>query len=38
MSHLEISFRALKVLETSRKLFNAHGFHGVGVDLIIESS
>ncbi|MBJ9957579.1 TetR/AcrR family transcriptional regulator [Acinetobacter courvalinii] len=38
MSHIEISFRALKVLETSRRLFNTHGFHSVGVDLIIESS
>lgn len=38
MSHLEISFRALRVLDTSRGLFNAHGFHSVGVDLIIETS
>ncbi|MCH7315271.1 TetR/AcrR family transcriptional regulator [Acinetobacter sp. ANC 3882] len=38
MSNLEVSFRALRVLDTARSLFNSHGFHSVGVDRIIESS
>lgn len=38
MSYLDRSFRALRVLDTACKLFNAHGFHHVGVDQIIESS
>ncbi|CAM4302272.1 hypothetical protein F901_01796 [Acinetobacter dispersus] len=38
MSDLEVSFRALRVLDTARSLFNTYGFHSVGVDRIIESS
>jgi AcrR family transcriptional regulator len=38
MPHLHLSSRALKVLDTSRQLFNQDGFHNVGVDRIIESS
>ncbi|MCU7698157.1 TetR/AcrR family transcriptional regulator [Acinetobacter sp. AYS6] len=38
MPHLNLSFRALSVLHTSRYLFNSHGFHNVGVDRIIELS
>jgi len=38
MSNLDISFRALRVLDTSRRLFNLYGFHHVGVNRIIESA
>lgn len=38
MPNLEVSFRALRVLDTARSLFNTYGFHSVGVDRIIESS
>lgn len=38
MSDLEISFRALKVLDSARYLFNRYGFHNVGVDRIIETA
>ncbi|MCU4423349.1 TetR/AcrR family transcriptional regulator [Acinetobacter sp. WU_MDCI_Abxb74] len=38
MPHLDLPFRALSVLHTSRYLFNKHGFHNVGVDRIIESA
>lgn len=38
MSDLEISFRALKVLDSARYLFNRYGFHNVGVDRIIENA
>jgi AcrR family transcriptional regulator len=38
MPHVELPFRALSVLHTSRYLFNKYGFHKVGVDRIIESA
>ncbi|MFH3667550.1 TetR/AcrR family transcriptional regulator [Acinetobacter baumannii] len=38
MSDLDLSFRALSVLHTSRFLFNKYGFHNVGVDRIIASA
>lgn len=38
MSNLYISFRALRVLDTSRNLFNTYGFHHVGVNRISESA
>ncbi|EXB25817.1 TetR/AcrR family transcriptional regulator [Acinetobacter baumannii] len=38
MSDLDLSFRALSVLHTSRYLFNKYGFHNVGVDRIIASA
>ncbi|EOQ64670.1 hypothetical protein F935_00320 [Acinetobacter calcoaceticus ANC 3811] len=38
MPHLDLPFRALSVLHTSRYLFNKYGFHNVGVDRIIESA
>ena len=38
MPHVDLSFRALSVLHTSRYLFNKYGFHNVGVDRIIESA
>ena len=38
MSNLYISFLALRVLESSRKLFNTYGFHHVGINRIVESA
>ncbi|PPC04487.1 TetR family transcriptional regulator [Acinetobacter pittii] len=38
MPHLDLPFRALSVLHTSRYLFNKYGFHNVGVDRIIDSA
>ncbi|MHC0019529.1 TetR/AcrR family transcriptional regulator [Acinetobacter pittii] len=38
MPHSDLSFRALRVLHTSRYLLNKYGFHKVGVDRIIESA
>jgi AcrR family transcriptional regulator len=38
MPHINLSFRALSVLHTSRFLFNKYGFHKVGVDRIVESA
>jgi len=35
MPNLDNSFRALRVLNAARDLFNQHGFHNVGVDRII---
>ncbi|MFV5364031.1 TetR/AcrR family transcriptional regulator [Acinetobacter oleivorans] len=38
MPYIDLPFRALSVLHTSRYLFNKYGFHNVGVDRIIELS
>ncbi|MCU4531540.1 TetR/AcrR family transcriptional regulator [Acinetobacter sp. P1(2023)] len=38
MPHIDLPFRALSVLHTSRFLFNKYGFHKVGVDRIVESA
>jgi len=38
MQYLDLPFRALSVLHTSRYLFNKYGFHNVGIDRIIESA
>ena len=38
MPPFALTYRALKVLDTSQTLFNQDGFHHVGVDLIIDAS
>ena len=38
MPPFALSYRAFRVLDTSRALFSQDGFHYVGVDLIIEAS
>ena len=38
MPNLEVSFRALRVLDTARHLFNLYGFQNVGVDRLIEEA
>ncbi|MDS7932176.1 TetR/AcrR family transcriptional regulator [Acinetobacter sp. V91_7] len=38
MQHLDLPFRALRVLHSARYLFNNYGFHKVGVDRIIEAA
>jgi AcrR family transcriptional regulator len=38
MSHLEISSKKLKVVQTAIHLFTTHGFHTAGVDLIVKES
>ncbi|NUF35074.1 TetR/AcrR family transcriptional regulator [Acinetobacter oleivorans] len=38
MQYLDLPFRALSVLHTSRYLFNKYGFYNVGIDRIIESA
>jgi len=38
MPYIDLPFRALSVLHTSRYLFNKYGFHNVGVDRIVESA
>jgi AcrR family transcriptional regulator len=38
MTHLEISSKKLKVVQTAIHLFTTHGFHTAGVDLIVKKS
>jgi hypothetical protein len=38
MSHLEISSKKLKVVQTVIRLFTTNGFHTAGVDLIVKES
>ncbi len=38
MTYIDLPFRALSALHTSRYLFNKYGFHNVGVDRIVESA